>query len=71
MEAWKILVYLRMFQSIGWSSVGMDNLGIFTDVLVYRLVQWRHGQSWDIYGCSSLWAGPVEAWTILGYLRMF
>ena len=32
----------------------LDNPGISMDVLVYRLVQWCHGQSWDIYGYSSI-----------------
>ena len=32
----------------------LDNPGISMNVLVYRLVQWCHGQSWDIYGYSSI-----------------
>ena len=68
--SWTIQGYLWMFQYIGWSSGVLDNPGISMDVLAYRLVQWCPGQSWDIYGCSSIQAGPVVSWTILGYLWM-
>ena len=55
-----------MFWYTDWSSGAMDNPGIAMDVLVYRLVQWYHGQSWNSYGCSGIQAGPVVPWIILG-----
>ena len=52
-----------------WSSGAMDNPGISMDVLVYRLVQWCPGQSWDIWMFSlyrlEQWC-PGQSWDIYG-----
>ena len=68
MVSWTVLGYLWKFQYIGWSSGVLDSPGISMKVPVYWLVQWCPGQSWDIYGSSSILVGPVVSWTVLGYL---
>ena len=44
-----------------------DNPALSVYVLICWLVQWCPGQSWDIYGCFSILAGPVVPWTIMGF----
>ena len=43
----------------------MVNPGVSMDVLVYRLVQWCHGQPWGFYGCSSTQDGSVMSRIVL------